>query len=286
LDGGQATIMGELPPVDARSLTTNSDLRILPVPVPGQPLQFLMNTQEYPTSEQTVRRAILYGVNREAIIDAVFQRFSPIAWGPLSAVTDFYNPAVAGAYAYDANRARALLGEAGLADSDGNGYVEAGGAELELRVIVPTWGQSPEVAQLIQDQLRDIGLRVTLEQAPTRAALLEAVGKGDYNLVAYYDFGVDPSFLSRYYGSGGVNNFSQYSDPNLDAIMADAVRQTDPGARQSLYAQVQQIVMDQALVLPIRDYVNLNGFNAQVEGLAYDAYGWFPLLANLRLREG
>ena len=278
--------MGELPPVDARSLTTNNDLRILPVAVPGQPLQFLINTQQYPTTEAAVRRAILYGVNREAIIDGVFQRFSPIAWGPLSAATAFYNPAVAGAYAYDANRARTLLGEAGLADGDGNGYIEAGGAELELRVIVPTWGQSPEVAQLIQDQLRDIGLRVTLEQAPTRAALLEAVSKGDYNLVAYYDFGVDPVFLSRYFGTGGVNNFSQYRDANLDAILADAVRQTDPGARQSLYAQAQQIIMDQALVLPIRDYVNLNGYSAPVEGLAYDAYGWFPLLANLRMQEG
>jgi peptide/nickel transport system substrate-binding protein len=97
---------------------------------------------------------------------------------------------------------------------------------------------------------------------------------------------VDPSILSRYYGTGGVNNFSQYSDPTLDAILADAVRQTDSGARQSLYAQAQQIVMDQALVLPIRDYVNLNGYNARVEGLAYDAFGWFPLLANLRLQDG
>jgi hypothetical protein len=40
------------------------------------------------------------------------------------------------------------------------------------------------------------------------------------------------------------------------------------------------------LLVPIRDYVNLNGYNARVEGLAYDAYGWFPLLANLRLQGG
>lgn len=285
LDSGEVAVMGELQPVDARSLTTNSDLRILPVPIPGQPLQFLMNTQEYPTSEPTVRRAILYGINRDAIIDAVFQRFSPIAWGPLSATTSFYSSAVYGSYSFDANRARELLAEEGLVDTDGNGYVEAGGAEISVHLIVPTWGQIPDVAQLMQDQLRDIGLRATLEQVPTRAALMDAVGKGDYNLVAYYEFGVDPSFLSRYYGTGGVNNFTGYADPTLDTVLSDAVRQTDLAARQSLYAQAQQTIMDQALMLPVRDYVNLNGYNARLQGLAYDAYGWFPLLANLRLQD-
>ncbi|HYO89717.1 MAG TPA: ABC transporter substrate-binding protein [Candidatus Limnocylindrales bacterium] len=286
LDSGAAQIMGELLPVDARSLTTNSALRILPVSIPGQPLQFLMNTQSFPTIDQSIRRAILYGVNREAIIDAVFQRFSPIAWGPLSASTAFYNPNVYGAYAFDANRARALLNEAGMIDTDSNGYLEVGGAEIELKMIVPTWGQIPEVAQLIQDQMRDIGLRLVLEQVPTRAALLERVGSGDYNLVAYYEFGVDPAFLGRYYGTGGVTNFTGYGDPTLDAILADALRQTDAGARQSLYAQAQQIIMDQALVLPIRDYVNLNGYASQVMELAYDAYGWAPLLANVRFEDG
>ena len=283
LDHEEALVMGELLPVDARSLTTNSALRILPVAIPGQPLQFLMNTQDYPTSEPAVRRAILYGINRDAIIDAVFQRFSPIAWGPLAAATSFYNAAVYGAYSFDSNRARQLLAEAGLVDGDGNGYVEAGGADISVHVIVPTWGQIPDVAQLIQDQLRDIGLRATLEQVPTRAALLDAVEKGGYNLVAWYEFGVDPAFLSRSFGTGGANNFTGYSDPTLDSILADAVRQTDLAARQSLYAQAQQIIMDQALVLPIRDYVNLNGYNSRIEGLAYDAFGWFPLLANLRL---
>jgi len=41
--------------------------------------------------------------------------------------------------------------------------------------------------------------------------------------------------------------------------------------------------MDQALTLPIRDYVNLNGATANVDHLSFDAYGWNPLLPNLIL---
>jgi hypothetical protein len=41
--------------------------------------------------------------------------------------------------------------------------------------------------------------------------------------------------------------------------------------------------MELALVLPIRDYVNLNVASAAVENLSYDAQGWFPLLGKTRL---
>ena len=51
----------------------------------------------------------------------------------------------------------------------------------------------------------------------------------------------------------------------------------------SLYNQVQLRVMDQALVIPIRDYVNLNGVSNRVQGLRFDAQGWFPWLIDVTL---
>jgi ABC-type transport system substrate-binding protein len=51
----------------------------------------------------------------------------------------------------------------------------------------------------------------------------------------------------------------------------------------ALYSKIQQRIMEQALVVPIRDYVNLNGINTQVQGLRYDAQGWFPWLIDVSL---
>lgn len=48
--------------------------------------------------------------------------------------------------------------------------------------------------------------------------------------------------------------------------------------RRAAYVEVQQRIMAQALILPIRDYVNLNVVSARVRGLCYDAQGWFPWL--------
>lgn len=283
LENGEAQVMGELPPTDARALTGNSEIQLVPVAISGQPLQFLFNTQRYPTENLLVRQALLYGTNRNAIVDTVFQRFSPVAWGPLSANNPFYSPSVAGSYAHDTAQAQALLQEAGYTDSDNNGYLDFSGVELEVRVIVPPWGLIPEVAQLLQDQWRTLGVRVALDTVPTYGALLDAVERGEYNLVAFYTFGVDPAFLSDFFSTNGATNWTGFSDAELDAILVDAARQNDINMRRELYGQAQNIIMNNALILPIRDYVNLNGVDARVQNLTFDAYGWFPIMPHASL---
>jgi ABC-type transport system substrate-binding protein len=57
----------------------------------------------------------------------------------------------------------------------------------------------------------------------------------------------------------------------------------DEDERAQIYAAIQERIMAQALIIPIRDYVNLNGVSAEVSGLQYDAQGWFPLLYDTRL---
>ncbi len=286
LENGDVQVVGELLPVDARALSASSAVQLQPTTIPGQPLQFLMNTKLYPTDNLQVRQALLYGTNREAIIDAVFQRFSPVAWGPLAAATQFYTGDVRGAYDYDPTQARSLLQAAGYSDTDNDGYVDFGGADLEVTVIAPNWGLIPETVQLLQDQWREVGVKLTIDSVPSASLLFQHVDDGKYNLVAWYEFGVDPSILNRYFMSTGDHNWTGFSDADLDNLLTEAVSQTDPDARRSLYNQAQRTIMEQALVLPIRDYVNLNGSSTTIEGLTYDAYGWFPLLNNVTVKNG
>jgi peptide/nickel transport system substrate-binding protein len=286
IENGEVQIMGELPPTDARALTGISSVQLMPVAVSGQPLQFLMNTQRYPTDNILIRQALLYAANRNAIVDTVYQRFSPVAWGPLSVNNPFYSSAVSGMYAHDTAQAQGLLQQAGYEDADSNGYVDFSAVDLEVNVIVPPWGLIPDVAQLLQDQWRTIGVRASLNTVPTYGALLDAVNTGEYNLVAFYTFGVDPSFLNPFFTTGGVNNWTRYSDPDLDAALTEAVRQTDVNARRDLYAQAQNIIMNNALILPIRDYVNLNAADSSLQNLTFDSFGWFPVLNNTTVAAG
>lgn len=285
LENGDAHIMGELLPLDARALTGNSAFVVVPVPIPGQPLQFYLNTLIPPTDDIRMRRALIYATNRSAIADSVYQGFSPIAWGPLAASSQFYTRAVVGTYGYDSAQSKSLLDSLGYIDTDSDGIVELNGAPLEINLIVPSWGLVPEVAQLIQEQWRSVGIRAVLEPVPGFNALIEKVQQGNYHLVSFDTFGLDPSLLNERYLSNGAVNWTGYGAIELDNILRESARISDAAVRRSLYGQAQAQIMEQALILPIRDYVNLNAYSIELEGLQFDPYGWFPLLHNLRYRQ-
>jgi peptide/nickel transport system substrate-binding protein len=285
LESGEAQIMGELSPTDALLFTGNSEIRLYPQAIPGEPLQFLFNTTFGPTDKLEIRRGLIWATNRTAIVDAVFQQFSPVAYGPLSAVNTYYDPKVKALYEFNAKLALDSLGRVGYADTDNDKMLDLNSAKLHLMMLVPSYGLAPQVAQVLQSQWRDLGIELELKQVPTFTMLLDEVQKGQYNLVAYYDFGLDPSVLNTIYRSDAPNNFMHYVDGNMDSWLQRGTESTDPQLRQDMYSTIQNTIMDQALILPIRDYVNLNGASAKIQGLSFDAYGWFPLLPNLTIEE-
>jgi peptide/nickel transport system substrate-binding protein len=278
LENGDAMIMGEIPPNDARSIADNPNLQLVPIAIPGQPLQFYFNTLQAPTDDIRVRQALAYAINRTAVVDAVYGGFSPVAWGPLSAETLFYNRGVFNVYAYDLNQARELLIGAGYTDSDGDSVLDRNGTPLSIKLIQPPWGSIPEVVQFLQDQWRSIGIQVEVVQVPGYLDLLEAASARDYNLVSFDQAGLDPYILNQAYLSNSQDNWTGFNSTELDALLLQAASESDPSARLVAYGRAQGIIMEQALVLPVRDYVNLNGASARVHGLVYDPYGWFPLL--------
>lgn len=280
LESGQADVMGELLPTDARALTNNPSIQLHPVPVPGQPLQFYMNTQLFPTDNLAVRQALLYGANRAVIVESIFQGLSPVAWGPLSADSLYYNPGVRGVYDFDPESARQLLNSVGYEDTDKDGILDLDGIPLEIRVIQPPWGLVPAVVQVLRDQWREVGISTIIEPVPGFTALVNKVQEGNYNLVSFDTFGLDPVLLNPRFLSEGVVNWTGYRDAALDAALVEGARSLSEDQRRLAYGQAQAIVMQQALILPIRDYVNLNAHSTRVRNLIFDPYGWFPLLHN------
>jgi peptide/nickel transport system substrate-binding protein len=284
LEQGLAQVMGEIPPLTARAQTGNSRIRIIPSAIPGQPLQFLMNTQRFPTDNLGFRQALISGTNRETVVDLVFQGFSPVAYGPITSNTQFYDPNVRSYYPYNLAQAQQAVSSLGYTDEDNDQILDMpDGTDFSLDVLVPPWGMIPQVAQALQSQWTDLGIQVNLIPVPDISTLIGRIEEGQYNLVAFYSFGIDPALLEPFFSTDGSRNWTGFSNPELDQILAEGRRQLDPGTRGRLYAQAQKIIMDNALILPIREYVNLNGVSNQVQDLTFDPYGWFPLMYNASL---
>lgn len=277
----EVQLMSGLQPRELRALDSAGDLRAVPVNVPGQPLQFLMNTRRFPTNARALRQALLFGTDRDAIANETGRRIAPVAWGPLAESTLFAYSALRGLYAQDRARSEKLLADLGYRDTDGDGWLEFQGEPLQIDLLVPPGDSLPEVAELLGEQWRVLGIRSKRIPVPTDAALHEAVRRGEYNLVAAGTNGLDPAWLTRYFTTGGSYNWSGFVDEELDGVLNEAFRITEERTRFSLYARAQQIIMEHALVLPLREQVNLVAVADGLEGLAWDASGLVPLLHNL-----
>ncbi len=284
LQSGDVQIVGELLPTDARQLVLEDTIQLETVPVPGQPLQFFFNTTRVPTSSPAVRQALIMGTDRQAIAQSVFQGYSPIAYGPLTSATLYYDPAVEGRYAYDPVQAAALFNTTGWVDSDGDGWRDDEGVPFELVLVVPPWGLTPDVAQLLESQWETVlQVQVRIKQVASFPMLSEAADSGEYHAISVNFFGFDPVVLNGFYLSDASRNWSRYADSELDGWLLSAQAETDPERRARYYSLIQARIMDQALVLPVREYVNLIGIQPGLEGLHFDPQGWFPYLADLGL---
>jgi peptide/nickel transport system substrate-binding protein len=282
LESGQAQVMGEVPPQDVGRLTSSGKFTLTAVTIPGQPLQMFLNTQRAPTDDLRVRQALLYATDRAAIVKAIFRDMSPIAYGPLTAVTVGYDPSVKSLYPFDPDKARQLLDEAGWHVGP-DGIRQKDGKRLQLDGVLMSFGFVPETAQLLQAQWAAVGVDWKTQSVPY-GTLLQAGTDGSVNVIPFFDSGNDPDILRKFFRSDAAFNYSKVSDPAINAALDKAVTLTQPSERAPLYADVQRRIMAQALIIPIRDYVNLNVAAKSVTGLRYDARGWFPQLSNVKIQ--
>lgn len=287
LESGEVHIMGELPPQDAARLEGSNAFRLYLVPVPGQPLELFLNVAQPPTDDPKVRQALLFAADRQAIVDTIFWGYSPVAHGPLTSSTMGYEPAVEGMYSYDPDQAALLLDQAGWVDTDADGLRDKDGQALSLQTYLMTWGYLPEVGQMLQAQLLQVGISVKTQVVAFPAAI-EAASQGTHNLIPMTFSSSDPSILNTTYLSTNANggfNWSKVRDAELDRLLQSATREMDAQRRAELYSQAQTLIMTEALVLPVRDYVNINAAAASVQGLQFDRRGWFPWLHDVYLAE-
>ena len=281
LESGSVDVIGELPPQDAVRLQSDSKYQVMIVAVPGPPLMVFINSAKAPTDDVKVRQALLYGTDQQAIVNTIFRGLSPVAYGPWGTSSLGFAEDLKSLYPFDPAKAKALLEEAGWTPGS-DGIRVKDGQRLSLETYLQTWGFLSETGQMLQAQLKQIGVELNTQTVSFPAAM-EAAAKGDHHLAPLNLSASDPSFLKGLFYSAGGYNWSKIDSAELNKLFDDAAATLDTDARLELYKQVQRYTMEQALLIPIRDYTNLNGASAKVQGLVYDAHGWFPYFYDVTL---
>ncbi|MDF3039913.1 MAG: ABC-type transporter, periplasmic subunit [Thermomicrobiales bacterium] len=243
------------------------------------PAGLFVNTQRPPTDDVLVRQALAFGVNRDEVNQVVYEGASGPADSVVSTFSWAYDPATA-LYNYDPERAGQLLDEAGWTMGDA-GVRQKGGEDLTIVHLALT--SVKQVAELVQAQLKDIGVNVEL-LVQDNPAQQQSAQQGLHNLVWTQWSGVDPADLRKVYGSENIGdgwNFSHYDNPELDAMFLEGAALNDVEERKAVYARVTMLLMEDATFIPLNNRTVFMGVKANVRGTdVIDERGSMPRIYN------
>lgn len=278
LENGESDIINAVPAQEVERLQGDDNFQILLPRVPGSPQVLPMNAAKPPTDDLRVRQAIIQTVDMETIVDTMWYGTRSAGQGPLSSPTWSYNPAVETMYPYDPEAAGALLDEAGWTMGSG-GVREKDGEPLHV-IYITTAGSNGQAGELVQAYLLQAGFEVDLqilEYAATASLMLA----GEHNIARIYFSHTDPVVLTTVYHSRNIEgtnfNRTMLPDDTLDEMLNEATSELDVETRRMMYEEIQQYIMDQALVIPLWEETVLWGANASVRGLNFQPLGgtWF-----------
>lgn len=273
LNSGEVQVAGNITPATVEQL--DPSLAVKSVELPGIPYSLYLNEKYGVFSDERVRQAFSIGFDAEAAVQSIFFGQYPRAWSILGPTTpNSYDASLENSWPYDAVKANALLDAAGWTSRDAEGYRIKDGARLSVRWIAytPIPDDRAALADIIQSDLKKIGFEVVRE-ALEPAAYNEQYGPKTFDLTDWGNASVDADVLRSQLSTTGFQNASQVSDPELDALLNEAVATSDPAERTSLYAQVQQWNLTHAAAVPLYVPSLITAASAVVSGLSYDLYG-------------
>lgn len=236
------------------------------------------NTTEPPFDDAKVRQAFSYAIDKTRLLTLSTDNMATPAYGILPPDMPGYNANLQGIQ-YDPAKAKELIAESKYHSVS------------NLPPIVFTtsgWGNniSGLIGGLIDEWHQNLGVTVTVRQIEpdfySYALNKEKNNLFDLGWVADYP---DPQdFLDILFHTGSQSNNGGYSNPKVDALLDQAASEQDTQKRLSLYQQAEQIIVQDAAVLPLffgHDYILVKPY---VKNYVYSPLG-YPILSEVSVQK-
>jgi peptide/nickel transport system substrate-binding protein len=204
----------------------------------------LATVEKSPLRIKKVRQAMNYGFDRRKMM--MYLRNSigtPAESGFVPAGLPAFDSSVVKGYHYDPAKARQLLKEAGFPGGRGLPPIKL--------LTIPVYA---DLGSFIAKELEEIGMQVQVEVVQ-KSFLLEQTAKSQ---AAFFrgswiaDYPDAENYLSVFYGKNPAPpNYTRYQNPRFDALYEEALLVTNDSIRQTLYQQMDQLIVNDAPVIPL-----------------------------------
>jgi dipeptide transport system substrate-binding protein len=268
LKAGECHVMPYPNPADLEAMRSDPDINLLEQE--GLNVGYLaFNTQKEPYGDKRVRQALNLAINKQAIIDVVFQGAGKAAKNPIPPTIWSYNEATED-YPYDPDKAKALLAEAGVSDLKTNIWA--------MPVQRPYNPNAKRMAELIQADWAAVGVEaeiVTFEwgeylkrsnQGEHETLLLGWTGdNGDPDNFLYVLLGCDAA-------EAGANR-ARWCHKPFDDLLRQAKQISDVEERTKLYEEAQLMFKEEAPWVTIAHSVVFMPMRKEVVDYLIDPFG-------------
>lgn len=188
-----------------------------------------MNNQAAPFDDVRVRQAVLYALDKQAILDTAWNGYGSLV-ATYAAPTDPYYEDLNDAYPYDPEKAMDLLAEAGQEN-------------LDITFTVPTRPYAQAVSEIVVSQLKDVGINATIESAEFPAVWLDEVfTKHDYQMTTV--LAVEARDILTVFND--PNYYIGYDNSKIAPIAEEADAADEDGYVDGMKQVAEQIVDDAA----------------------------------------
>lgn len=212
-----------------------------------------------PLADKNVRKALLQSLDRDTYCKVLLKdTFTP--GGPLLPPSlDYGFDKLKAEYPdnYNVENAKKLLADAGWKDTDGDGYVDKDGKNLELDFVYYSGrAELPLFAEATQSDAKKVGIKVNLKNVDYN--VLDGIGtRGEYDMLIsniLTEQAGDPEVFVNMYWKTNVNgsnpqNGSGYSNPEYDALSDQLIQEFDPAKRKEIIEKMGKIIQDDAATL-------------------------------------
>ncbi|PZO33874.1 MAG: peptide ABC transporter substrate-binding protein, partial [Shackletoniella antarctica] len=234
-------------------------------------------------SDPQVRQAINLAIDRETIATQLYGPTGQATTNFLVAPGPFASDNTS--FDYDPEAAAALLDEAGWVDSNNNGTRDKDGQEMQVLFQTSVNPVRQKTQEIVKQSLEQVGIGVELKSIdasvyfssdPANRETLDRFS-ADLQMFATGNTNPDPGAYMKTYTCDEItqkannwskSNYARYCNPEYDALWEQSALELDPEVRQDLFIQMNDLLINEAAVMPIVHRADVSGVSNRLTGIS------------------
>ena len=228
----------------------------------------VLNPEDEVLADVDVRHAMALAINRQAIVDTLFEGSRQPATSIMPKIIDDSEESTWTYCTYDPDQAKQILDAKYPAGSDGS-------RGLSITLNYNGDGGHEDIMSSIQSDLEAVGFTVT-QQKDEWATYLKALTDGDYSVARLgwiADYPIMDNFLYPNFFSTADNNYEKYNNPEIDAAILEARKIQDEEERKAAYRKICAQIGEDMPVIPIMFYAHNYVGSERIKKMYFDPSG-------------